>query len=727
MTASRQGLSGDLYGGLTAAVVALPLGLAFGVAAFAPLGPEHAATGAVVGLMGCVLAGFFAALLGGTPTQVTGPTGPMTVVVTAFIAQVVASHGSDLSLTLALLAVMVVFGGLTEIIIGVAGGGRLVKFIPYPVVAGFMNGIAVIIALGQIKPALGITGDYAAFDWSQGTPALGVCLLTIIGTVVARFRKGLPASLVGLAVGIVAYQAFASAGLAPAHVDANTLLIGTIPTPFTSLDDLQRMLPALHLPQLLGLPAAALTNAALSGLVLGLLGAIDSLLTSIVADARTRTRHDSRRELIGQGIANIASGLGGGLPGAGATVRTLVNIDAGGKTRRSGMIHALVILFIIAAAGPLAAWIPLAALAGVLMVTAVGMVDKYSLQLVMQRHVRYEIGVMLVVTAVTVLVDLITAVGVGCIIAALLYIRQQAFQPVVHKVLRGDQIQSRVMRTRAQRERLLEAGGRTLIYRLRGSLFFGTTDRFAQELEKRQADADRFVLDFTRVQDIDLSGVQVLLASLNALKDSGHAIQLCGLRELESGTGFSVYSLLREMGVFAQVGDDAVWQSLDMALAAVEDELLGIDEAQPLALAGFDAFAELDVQELRWFESRLQTRTFAAGATVFRQGEIVDALLLVRRGRLDLYGRHEGMENRLSALTSGGVVGMRALLRVEDSAISGALRAAVTTDVFLLTRTVLDELAAQRPDLLAHLQRGLLHSAVEQIDFLNYEVMQLER
>ncbi|NJN51051.1 MAG: SulP family inorganic anion transporter [Gammaproteobacteria bacterium] len=240
MPHDRASRLGDLYGGLTAAVVALPLGLAFGVAAFAPLGPDHVSTGAMVGLLGCIITGFLAALLGGTPTQVTGPTGPMTVVVTAFVASIVASHESDLPLVLASLAIMVATGGIVEILIGVLGGGRLVKVIPYPVVAGFMNGIAIIIVLGQVKPALGISGDYGGGIPESAVPAGLVCLMTVLAIIISRHYaarheiKALPSSLVGLVVGFATYQLLAASGLAAASAAGNPLLIGTIPNPSTA-------------------------------------------------------------------------------------------------------------------------------------------------------------------------------------------------------------------------------------------------------------------------------------------------------------------------------------------------------------------------------------------------------------------------------------------------------------------------------------------------------------
>ncbi|MCK5669188.1 MAG: SulP family inorganic anion transporter, partial [Gammaproteobacteria bacterium] len=467
MTETKQSeLMGDIWGGLTAAIVALPLALAFGVAAFAPLGAEHASTGALVGLLGSIFTGFAAAKFGGTPSQITGPTGPMTVVSTAFIAQIVMVHGANLPVIALLMASGIVIGGAVQILIGLSGGGNVVKYMPYPVVAGFMNGIAIIIFIGQIKPFLGISGSWSEFDVSLGW----VPMLVATGTVVAillssKISKAIPGALVGLVAGIVIYVALAASGFAPFTSMDNPLLIGTVPNPFASWEQMQRLMPVFQFAALENLGFSDFKMAFTAGLALAVLGSIDSLLTSLIADSATHTHHDSRKELIGQGIGNILSGLGGGLAGAGATVRTLVNVRAGGRTSRSGMLHSTVIFLVVMVFGAPAGWIPLAALSGILFYTAFTMVDYYSLRLIKRRNVRSEFFIMIIVTAVTVLVDLMVAVGVGCAIAAILFITQQIKQPVIHRRERGNEIFSRRVRSSAKETAVLKKfGHRTLSY-----------------------------------------------------------------------------------------------------------------------------------------------------------------------------------------------------------------------------------------------------------------------
>ena len=497
MTETKQSeLMGDIWGGLTAAIVALPLALAFGVAAFAPLGAEHASTGALVGLLGSIFTGFAAAKFGGTPSQITGPTGPMTVVSTAFIAQIVSVHGPNLPVIAVLMALGIVIGGTVQILIGLSGGGKVVKYMPYPVVAGFMNGIAIIIFIGQIKPFLGIGGDWSEFDFSVGWVPMTVATGTVAAILISRkVSQAIPGALVGLIAGIVIYLALAASGLAPFTSADNPLLIGTVPNPFASWEQMQRLMPVFQFGALENLGFSDFKMAFTAGLALAVLGAIDSLLTSLIADSVTHTRHDSRKELIGQGIGNILSGLGGGIAGAGATVRTLVNVRAGGRTSRSGMLHSTVIFLVVMVFGTPAGWIPLAALSGILFYTAVTMVDYYSLRLIKRRNVRSEFIIMIIVTAITVVVDLMVAVGVGCAIAAILFITQQIRQPVVHRRARGNEIFSRRVRSSAKETAVLkEFGKRTLSYELKGSLFFGTTDALINDVEADLESADKLYL-----------------------------------------------------------------------------------------------------------------------------------------------------------------------------------------------------------------------------------------
>ena len=381
-------IRGDVFGGVTAAVVALPLALAFGVAS--GIGP-------IAGLYGAIAVGFFAAVFGGTPAQVSGPTGPMTVVMGA----VVAEHAGNLGEAFTI----VFLGGALQILLGAMRVGRFVSYTPYSVVSGFMSGIGVIIIIIQTLPFFGlatVSGGPLATVHAWGGLLGGVNLdaTLIAGLALAvmvfwppRWQTVLPPPLAALVLG-TSLSLFVLDG-AP--------IIGDVPTG----------LPSLHLP---AISAANLTNIVQPAVILALLGSIDSLLTSLVADSITRSQHNSDRELIGQGIGNMVAGLIGGLPGAGATMRTVVNVRAGGRTRLSGALHALILMALVLGLGPYAEKIPHAVLAGILVKVGWDIIDWGYLKRVRQAP-RAKVVVMFVTLGLTVFVDLITAVAVGLILA----------------------------------------------------------------------------------------------------------------------------------------------------------------------------------------------------------------------------------------------------------------------------------------------------------------------
>lgn len=345
-------IRGDLFGGITAAIVALPLALAFGVASGA---------GALAGLYGAIAVGFFAALFGGTPTQISGPTGPMTVVMAGIVLQFAGSPG--------MVFTVVMLAGALQILFGLARFGRFIKLVPHPVVSGFMSGIGVIVIILQLAPLLGHAAPegsnlvkLAAFPamlarLDPQALALGILSFSIVMLTPPRLSRWVPAPLLAILAGTLA-----GIFLLPAAP-----VIGAIPAG----------LPSLHLP-VIGL--AEVPDIVRFALVLAFLGSVDSLLTSLVADSMTRTRHDSNRELIGQGLGNIAAGLCGGIAGAGATMRTLVNIRSGGRSGLSGAVHALVLLLLVLAFSGAAARIPLAVLGGILLKVGIDIIDWRNLR-----------------------------------------------------------------------------------------------------------------------------------------------------------------------------------------------------------------------------------------------------------------------------------------------------------------------------------------------------------
>lgn len=484
---------GDLFGGVTAAVIALPMALAFGIASGA---------GAVAGLWSAVLVGFFAALFGGTPTLISEPTGPMTVVMTAVIASLTAADPEN---GLAMAFTVVMMAGVFQIVFGLLRLGKYVTMMPYTVISGFMSGIGIILVilqlapfLGQASPPGGVVGTLSAIPNLLGNiqpaeTALAVLTVAIIWFMPAKFKRVIPPQLVALIAGTVV-----SLVLLPG-VDIRR--IGEIPMGF----------PAMQMPTFMPSQVRLmLVNAA----VLGMLGCIDALLTSMVADSLTRTEHDSNKELIGQGLGNLASGLFGGIAGAGATMGTVVNIQAGGRTALSGLTRSLVLLVVILGAANLAATIPLAVLAGIALKVGIDIIDWSFLKRAHQVSLKGAL-IMYLVIALTVLVDLIAAVGIGVFIANILTIeRMSSLQSKSVKTITDSD--DAVLLSADEKRSLDQASGRVLLFCLGGPMIFGVAKAIARE-HNAIKDCDAVVFDLSGVPHL---GVTASLAIESAVKEA---------------------------------------------------------------------------------------------------------------------------------------------------------------------------------------------------------------
>jgi len=511
-------LRGDIYGGLTAAVVALPLALAFGVASGA---------GPVAGLYGAIFVGFFAALFGGTPAQVSGPTGPMTVVMAGIITQY--SHEPAMAFTVVMLA------GLFQILFGVCKLGRYISLVPFPVISGFMSGIGCIIIILQLAPLIGHPtpggGTLAAL---AGLPELigsakldatvvGLLALGIVYLTPARIGRFVPTPLIALSVGTVLVLA----------VFPGVPVLGEIPTG----------LPEPHLPTFTLEAVPAIVQ---SALVLALLGSIDSLLTSLIADNVTQSHHDSDRELIGQGIGNAIAGAFGAIPGAGATMRTVVNVRSGGRTPISGMLHALVLLAIVLGLGGLAQHIPHAVLAGILIKVGIDIIDWSYLRRL--RHApRAGVFFMLVVLVLTVFVDLITAVAVGIVMASLLFVKRMSDLQLANiKAITGAMDEPSL--SDDEKAALDAGGGRVVLYHLSGPFSFGAAKGMARRLAASD-DYDALVLDLSEVSFLDSSASLALEDVIKQAQGHNKQVYLVGIRP-------DVAKTLKRLGVLQLLPDD---------------------------------------------------------------------------------------------------------------------------------------------------------------------------
>ena len=525
-------IKGDIFGGITAGIVALPLALAFGIQAFGGVNdPSAASMGALAGLVGATMLGFFAALFGGTHSQISGPTGPMTVVAATLISGVWASSNGSISSVLISMALAGLFCGLFQILFGIIKLDKYVRYIPYPVLSGFMSGIGVIIILQQLYPLVGLKGTGTMIDLVTGIPAAvseGIsvtALLLGLGTIAIielfpLVTKKVPATLVALIV-MTVVSLFC-------NLDSK-LIIGDIPS---------------------GLPLPFFANASISlagidwmtvlkaslipGLTLAGLGSIDTLLTSVVADNITKTKHNSNKELIGQGIGNAIAGLFCGLPGAGATMRTVVNVKSGGRTQISGMAHALLLLAILLGLGGLVKYVPLSVLAGILITVGWGIIDFKGFKDLL-RIPRADAVVLVVVFLVTVFVDLLTAVGIGMVIACVLFMTRASdlveggyssstmTSADLHKGLPSPGEANFDKNKPWQDEGGITDEMRKHIYvqRLNGPIFFGTINKFKEVMEDVPDHAKIVIIRMKLVSFMDQSGLYAMETAIKDLQARG--------------------------------------------------------------------------------------------------------------------------------------------------------------------------------------------------------------
>ncbi|MCC0178953.1 SulP family inorganic anion transporter [Waterburya agarophytonicola K14] len=488
-------IRGDLFGGITAAVVALPLALAFGVSSGA---------GAIAGLYGAIIVGFFAALFGGTPSQISGPTGPMTVVIATVFSTEIArdpENGAAIAFT------VIILSGIFQIVFGIMRLGKYITLMPYTVISGFMSGIGVIIILLQFGPFFGHPASanvvqsvsrlpYFLSNANPGSVGLGILTLGIVFLTPAKITRLIPSPLLALIIGT-----FVAAYFLP---DQGLRLIGDIPSG----------LPTLHLPSF---DIARVRDIFGYGLMLAVLGSIDSLLTSLVADNITRTQHDSDRELIGQGIGNLLAGLCGGLPGAGATMRTVINVKSGGKTPISGMIHALVLLIIVLKAGELTSNIPQTVLAGILIKVGIDIIDWSFLKRAHNISLKAT-GLMYMVLFLTVFVDLITAVAAGVFFANLLTIKSLSDIQSNHvrAIINPDDDDDDAALSMEEKHLLKQAKGKILLFNLSGPMSFGA----AKTISQRMGIVRKYEVLILDLSDVPLLGVTASLAIENMVKDA---------------------------------------------------------------------------------------------------------------------------------------------------------------------------------------------------------------
>jgi SulP family sulfate permease len=700
----RPGLAGDIWGGLAAMLVALPSAIAFGVAIFSPLAGSLAAEGALAGILGATALGLVAPIFGGSSRLITAPCAPAAAVLAALAVTFTQQEMAPGAILL-LLGMIGLLAGLIQVGLGLAGVGRLIKFIPYPVVSGYLSGVGLIIIGSQIPKFLGSPMGAKLLD-AVKTPgawmwqSILVGMVTILTMLLApRLIRAVPAAILALLAGIGTYLLLGLLDPALLKTTDNPLLVGALAGSDGSLTESI----GKHVQALRGFGFETVIQVFVPALTLAVLLSIDTLKTCLVVDAMTNSHHDSNRELIGQGLGNLASALIGGIPGAGTMGASLINVSSGGTTKLSGLMTGIFSLTAFLLLAPLIAWVPVAALAAILIVIGFRMIDTHSLAFFFSPSTRVDFFVILSVVLVAIFGNLIAASGVGVALAILLFIREQTRSSVVRNRIEGSEILSKRARTPEDVERLEREGSDVVVFELQGSLFFGTANQLQTALEPEAGKRKYIILNMRRVQSLDVTATHVLEQIKDRLEEKNAYLVFCDIpKGLPSG--LKMKRFLKETGVVRPTNKAFAFGQLDEAL-----EWLEAQELKELHIAPANA-AQLDLRAMPLLigcskeavaalEAAVELRTVKAGKRIFKAGTECNELFMIRSGTVRLTVPLRKKDSyHLATCGPGELIGDMGFIESGSHAVDAV--AISDCEVFVLARENFEMLALMHDDLL---------------------------
>ena len=699
---------GDVWGGLAAMLVAFPAAIAFGVTVYGAIAPSYAAYGALAGIVGVVVMGLVASWLGGTERLISAPCAPAAAVLSAFAIQMV-QRGDSPDLIVLMLVVIGMLAGLMQAGLGLIGLGGLIKYIPYPVVSGYLTGVGLIIIGSQIPRLLGAPDtlrwwealrDPAIWDWR----ALVIGMTTaLVATGAQRVTKKVPGIILGILAGLLAYGLFALFDPSLRVLPGNSLVIGSLAIAgdgFLSLL-VTRWSGISHLGfgLIAGMLGVALTLAALLS--------IDTLKTCVVLDQLTRSRHEPNRELVGQGIANMVSNALGGLSGAGQMGATLVGLNSGSESRMAGVMAGVFALAAALLFSAFFAWIPVSTLAGILVVIGFRMIDRAPLQFLRARATVLDFGVVATVVAVALTSSLIAASAAGVALAMVLFVRAQIGSTAVRHKMLLRQSPSSWHRPEPELAILEARGDEAVIFELQGSLFFGNTYQLYTDLEKEISTRSYVIIDLRRVQSIDVTAAHLFNLIRDAIRERGAKLVLSGIQE-NNPRGRNLHEFLGLNGLWhARSTTVRQFPDLDAAIAWVEDRLLGeaeysVDGEAPMLLQDMEIFARRKVETLQDLEACMDIRTYQAGDIIYAHGQPGDELYWVRRGSVRLMAQLPlGKRKSVASFGRGDFFGSLAFMDGQPRPNDAV--AVTTTELYVLTRAKFNEVTAMHKQLAADL------------------------
>lgn len=698
---SLRPVSSDVWGGLAAMLVAFPSAIAFGVLVYAPLGSAYGGVGAIAGILGAVVLGVTAPLVGRNPGFITAPCAPAAAVLSGLATRLASGGTVRPEQAIGLIALATLLSALLQILFGAVRAGRLIKFIPYQVVSGYLSGVAVIIAVGQLPKLLGVpsktpflTAISSPDSWRW--PGIVVGIVTIAVALTApRLTTKVPAAILGLAAGITTYFALALFR-SDLLVVGNPLVIGPLQAKGSVLD-----VAVGRAHSLLSIQPSAIASVAGTALTLSVLLSIDTLKTGVVLDALTKRRHDSNRELIAQGAANAASFLAGGMAGAGTMGATLVNVTSGGKTIWSSVLAGVLSLIVFVALGGFVAWVPIAALAGILLVVAYRMFDFKMFRLLKHRSTLLDFAIIAAVVVVAEGVGLIEASAVGVGLAILLFIRAQIRSEVLRSKRDLRTVRSKRRRSDADNEVLGRIGEQAVFVELQDDLFFGTTDKLLTQLDETLSQARYLLLDLRRVDSVDFTALHLFEQMRQRLQERKGSLLLCGMPS-NKATAESIEEVIEQHGL-AKAAGVKIFETRDAALEWMENSLLDLEGRQTievraaLPLDAIPLLTGLRPEVLKELEKVVRTRTLREGEKIFARGDAGDEMFFVRTGRIHvLLPLPGGRRHHLATFCEGESFGELAFL--DGDPRSADAEAATDSSVYVLMRHDFDALAREHAD-----------------------------
>ncbi len=708
---------GDATGGLASATSSLALALSLGLLAFAPLGPRYAGLGVYAGFASAIYGRLVAGLLGGAAHPGSGPRASTSLILGGLIAVLAADPALAPSATrgpeliIAFAGAAVVIAGVLQMALGALGGGAFARYVPYPFVAGFMCGVSALIIIAQCAPLAGATpadlaaGPLVAFEALQpATLFVGITTLAIIKAVTASpYSKRVPALLAGLVAGTLLFYAI--------HLLFPAVRLGQTVGPMPS----GLPLPTVLIP-LIGVPWDIIVSHAVvvatAGWVIALIGTLDGLFAAVAIDHATDGRHRTKREVVAHGLANVVSGLCGGVPVVLSRAIAMASWDAGARSKRATVVAALFLALIFAFCGRLLETVPVTVLAGIMLMLAISLIDNWTRGLV--RRLRrpgavrdatllWSVATVALVALAAVFFGFIPAIGVGLQLSAVLFFRGMN-RSLVRSVVDGTVRPSRRVWGGDDAVRIKEVRQRIRVIELEGALFYGSAERLSERVEPLGGEVDAVVLDFRRVTVIDATGALLLERLARRLATSGTKLLLASV----TAGGRHGPALLAH-GVFQEVESRRWFRDADQAVEWAEHaalESIARAESAELSLSAFPLMEGLSASRLAQIAHHFARRTFAAGEVLFRENDPGDRLCLLASGAVEIsIVVPGGSRSRIVTMEEGSLFGEAALL--DGRPRSATARAVEDTVVYELTRDAMDEIATRDPAIAIRLVTNL--------------------